>query len=110
MTRWTGIATVAENNQVDVQPIYCKGRFRQCCEKLGLVSGFAFDLTEGYDMSKKRDKDHAWKAFEEGEPKLLVVKMTMVTARIVFVVPHAPHIGKPKEEVATYWNNWSQWC
>lgn len=39
------------------------------------------------------------------EPKLLVVKMILVTVRIVFVVPHAPHSGRPKEEVAAYWKN-----
>ena len=29
------------------------------------------------------------------EPRQLVVKMILVTARIIFVVPHAPHSGRP---------------
>ena len=71
-TRWSGTWGAFEINQVDVQQILCTDRFSQACLKLGLVSGFAFDLTEGYDMNKKQDREEAWAALERDEPRVLV--------------------------------------
>ena len=36
------------------------------------MNGYAFDLTEGYDMNKRADRREAWRALETDEPKLLV--------------------------------------
>ena len=69
--KWTGTWT-AEIYQVDVQQIFCQNRFAECCKELGLVNGYAFDLTEGFDMNKKADRVEAWRALEADEPKLLV--------------------------------------
>ena len=41
-------------------------------EKLGLLSGYVLDLTEGYNLNKKLHREKARQTLEKNEPRLLV--------------------------------------
>ena len=42
------------------------------CEKLGLLSGYVLDMTEGYNLNKTMSREKAWKTVVNNEPRLLV--------------------------------------
>lgn len=61
-----------ETYAVDVSEVFSPPRITKEAEKQGLVTGGAYDLKTGFDLSKEQDRGRMWQELEKDEPELVV--------------------------------------
>lgn len=61
-----------ETYAVDVSEVFSPPRITKEAERQRLVTGGAYDLKTGFDLSKEQDRGRMWQELEEDEPELVV--------------------------------------